>query len=356
MGGILNLLPGFGKTILAIHIICELKKKTLIIVHKEFLLDQWKERINQFTPNARIGYIQGSTLDYKNKDIVIGMLQSLSMKDYEDHIFKDFGFVIFDECHHCAPEIFSRALKKVNFQYALGLSATVKRKDGLAKVFIWSIGDIVFKTKKNKDTVLVLLKEYYDAHPDYGREIKNYGNKLNIPQMINNICDYLPRIIFIIDTLVEVLSKEPDRKIILLSDRRNHLQAFKEELDIRGITNGFVMGGLKPIIIEESQKQQILLGTYAFASEAFDCPGLNTLILASPKSDLIQIIGRIQRDLAKDRKYTPLIIDIIDNFSLFTQQAKKRLKYYKSMNYQILGEEEQSTKIELNGTCLIRDL
>jgi superfamily II DNA or RNA helicase len=352
-GGILNLRPGFGKTTMAINILCTLKKKTLIIVHKEFLMEQWKERIEQFAQGARIGYIKGPKVDYKNKDIVIGMLQSLSMKEYDEEVFKGFGFVVIDECHHMAAEVFSKALRKVNFKYALGLSATVKRKDGLAKVFIWHIGDIVFKTKKNVDNVLVLLKEYDTS---YCTEIRNNYNKLNVPLMVNKICEYMPRVLYIIDTLEEVLKSEPDRKVILLSDRRNHLQLFKKELDKRNITNGYVYGGLKPIIIEESQKQQVILATFAYCCEGYDCPGLNTMILASPKTELEQIIGRIQRDKPECRKYTPMVIDIIDNFSLFAQQAKKRQKYYKARKYEIIGyKEEKLPEINFNGTCFITD-
>ena len=89
---------GAGKTCMAIWLISQLQKKTLIIVHKEFLLNQWKERIEQFMPDAKIGRIQGPVIDIEGKDIVIGMLQSLSMKDYEQSMFLDFGFTIIDEC------------------------------------------------------------------------------------------------------------------------------------------------------------------------------------------------------------------------------------------------------------------
>ena len=87
-------------TVMGLNIISKLKKKTLIIVHKEFLLRQWIERIEQFLPEARVGRIQGEIVDIKDKDIVIGMLQSLSMKEYPNSIFKDFGLSIFDEVHH----------------------------------------------------------------------------------------------------------------------------------------------------------------------------------------------------------------------------------------------------------------
>ncbi len=155
MGGILNLPCAFGKTAIAIYTICALRKKTLVIVHKEFLVQQWHERISMFAPDARIGLIQGKTIDIEDKDIVIGLLQSLSMKEYDKTVFDSFGYVIVDEIHRTGAEIFSRALDKVNFKYSLGLSATLNRKDGLSKVFIWHIGNVVYKIKSRLDDVYV---------------------------------------------------------------------------------------------------------------------------------------------------------------------------------------------------------
>ena len=85
----------------------------MIIVHKEFLLRQWIERIEQFLPTAKVGRIQGEVIDIEDKDIVIGMLQSLSMKDYNSSIFKDFGLSVYDECHHIGAEVFSRVFLKL---------------------------------------------------------------------------------------------------------------------------------------------------------------------------------------------------------------------------------------------------
>ena len=92
--GLLEVHCGAGKTVMALKIISELKKKTLVIVHKEFLLQQWTERINQFLPTAKVGRIQGTIIDIEGKDIVIGMLQSLSMKKYPTSLFQQFGLTI----------------------------------------------------------------------------------------------------------------------------------------------------------------------------------------------------------------------------------------------------------------------
>ena len=334
-GGIISVPCGFGKTVCALYIISKIKKKTLIVVHKDFLLDQWRERIKYHLPGARVGLIKASQCDVKDKDIVLGSLQSLTMKNYEMDILKGFSFIILDEIHRTAAQVFSRVYRKFNTRYSLGLSATVSRKDGLTKVFKWYIGDVIFKISKRQDTMKVVMKEYYDTCHEYCRPYTMFNKKPNISKMINNICEFQPRNLFVIECLKEVLKTEPDRKVLILSDRRGHLEVLKCLLEDNGLSCGLCYGGLKHEVIKESEKQQIMLGTYAYVSEGFDVKALNTMILASPKSDVVQSTGRILRETKETRTYQPLVLDIVDNFSIFPNQAKKRYKYYKEQNYEI---------------------
>jgi len=85
-------------TSIALYIASQLHKKTLVVCHKEFLMNQWKERIAQFLPTAKVGMIKQSKVDTEGKDIVLASLQSLAMRDYPDSVFKPFHTVIYDEC------------------------------------------------------------------------------------------------------------------------------------------------------------------------------------------------------------------------------------------------------------------
>ena len=326
-------------TVCALYIIAKLGRKALIVVHKDFLLNQWKERIDQFLPNAKVGLIKAKACDVVGKDIVIGSLQSLSMKHYDPEILDRFGLICVDECHRTGAEVFSRVYKKINVRYSLGLSATVNRKDGLAKVFKWHIGDIIYKGDKRKDVVQVLIENYDHSSQDYRREVHMYNGKINMSRMINNICEFKPRIDLMTERIVEILDKEPQRKILLLSDRRKHLEEIKSSLDAcdRQISNGFYYGGMKPNDLKISEEKQVLLATYAFCAEGLDVPKLDTLVLASPKSDIIQSLGRILREKEKDRLHVPLVVDFVDSFSIFPSQAAKRMKYYKSQKYDIIS-------------------
>lgn len=343
-------------TVMAIYLICELRVKSLVVVHKDFLLEQWKERIQQFAPDARLGLIKAKTVDVHDKDIVLASLQSLSMKDYEKSIFDGFGFAIVDECHHTSAEVFSKALKKICFKYTLGLSATIKRKDGLSKVFKWYLGDVIYSNvkKKTKDHVNVLTKYYYVPDPLYSKEEFMMGKKLNISKMINNICSYPPRVRLISQCIMDVLTKEPGRKIIVLSDRRSHLETIGADLARYDLDCGYYLGGMRQGDLKASEEKQILLGTFCMVSEGFDCKSLDTLVIASPKSDVIQSVGRILREEACKRRHTPLVVDIIDNFSIFERQGRKRLTYYKSQKYNIIGDcdpVKDNKLIRLDGPC-----
>ena len=95
---------------------------------------------------------------------------------------------------------------------------------------------------------------------------------------------------------------------------------------------------MKPNELRDSQDKDIILGTFSMASEGMDIPKLNTIVLASPKSDVVQSVGRILREKAEDRQFHPLVIDIKDihpNLSMFEKQCEKRIKYYKKCNHQI---------------------
>jgi superfamily II DNA or RNA helicase len=105
--------------------------------------------------------------------------------------------------------------------------------------------------------------------------------------------------------------------------------------------------------LKESEGRSIILGTYAMISEGFDVKGLDTLVLASPKSDVVQSVGRILRTPKHERKSVPLVIDIVDDFSMFPKQAKKRVTYYKSCKYNII--DNNKPKVNSNKIINIDD-
>jgi superfamily II DNA or RNA helicase len=354
-GGLISLKCGGGKTVLALYIISMLKKKTIVIVHKDFLMTQWRDRIQQFLPDARIGKIQQNTIDIENKDIVLAMVQSLSQKEYDSDVFSSFGLAVFDECHHLGAEVFSKSMAKVASKYMLGLSATPDRKDGLRKVFEWYIGPMVYssKTDKQEDYIETRIYEYTNDDLQYSKIDKIYtknGPKPCMPKMINNISDCIHRNLFINDLIK--IEYEKGRKILVLGDRREYLNRTEKWIkeNINPDIVGQYVGGMKPSELRDSQEKDIILGTYSMASEGMDIPKLNTIVLASPKSDVVQSVGRILREKADVRKFHPLVIDFLDthpNLTLFSKQCDKRIIYYKKSNHEIHVYKNDGSKEKL---------
>lgn len=334
-GGIISVGCGKGKTVMALYILSKLQKKTLIIVHKEFLMNQWIERAEQFLPGAKIGIIQGNVINIVGKDIVIGMLQSISMKDYPKGTFDSFGMIIFDECHHLGAEVFSKALLKTGCPYTLGLSATPNRKDGLTKVFLSYLGDYAYKSDKDVDSnVLVRMYHYKNDDPTYCREEILSFTKINMAKMTNNICYHKRRNDFIVKLVPEFITDK--RRVLILSERKEQLKYLKESIDeLKICTSGYYLGGMKQSALDQSMTCDVMLGTYNMISEGFDCKLLNTLILASPRSDIEQSIGRILRLQPHERTVLPIVVDITDTFSIYNSLTRKRKEYYKKENYDI---------------------
>ena len=333
-GGLLDLQTGMGKTVIALNIISRVGKKALIIVHKGFLLNQWIERIQQYLPNARVGRIQGPDIDIDDKDIVIGMLQSLSMKEYPADVFKSFGITVVDEVHHISSEVFSRSLLKIVTRYTLGLSATMQRKDGLTKVFKMYLGDILFKNlTKRDDKVIVKAIEYKTNDEEFNELETDYRGNPKFSTMITKLCNFNHRSEYIINIIKKELEENPNQQMIVLAHNKKLLTYLHDAIEHRNIaTVGYYVGGMKEEALKKSETKKIIIATYAMASEGLDIPTLTTLLFATPKTDITQSVGRILRT-----KHTnPLVIDIIDQHDIFKLQWSKRKVYYIKNKYKII--------------------
>lgn len=331
---LIELWTGAGKTVLGLKIIEALKKKTIIFVHKTFLKNQWIERIQQYLPNARIGTIQGQIIDIDNKDIVLAMIQSVSMKNYNDTLFDSFGFSIYDECHHMSSEIFCNCLKKCNTLYGLGLSATMDRKDGLTKIFKMYLGDICYKHSKNssQDNILVKAIDFIVDDEEYNEVERDFRGQIKYSTMVSKVSNLNLRNDFIVYVLESELFINPDQQFIVLAQTKSLLNYLYKSIIHKNIASvGYYIGGMKECDLKKSESKTIILATFSMAAEALDIKSLTSLFLASPKSDIIQAVGRILRE----KHSNPLVIDIIDNHDVFQNQFKKRRAFYNQKNYRI---------------------
>ncbi len=332
-GGLLCLGCGLGKTVVATHMISKMKMKTAVIVHKEFLLNQWKERIHQFLPDARIGRVQGSVQDIKDKDIILVMLQTLSQpkRDFTN-VFEDCGQLIVDECHHIAAKVFSSGVSKIPALYTLGLSATPERKDGLTKLIHWFLGPTVLTMENLSENEVIVHTHKFDM--DYPQEVIMKNQKVCLPSIITNMSNMPERNNKICDIILSIIEREDGvkRKIMVLSERRDQLKQLRELLIKDGCSAELYIGGMKEDKLKIAEKATVILSTYLMTAEGFDHPMLNTLVFATPKTDIEQAVGRILR---KVHEISPIIVDIVDNYSLFPVQSYQRRYFYKNREYKL---------------------
>ena len=360
---------GRGKTVMALYAALCIGKRFLIIVDKEFLANQWRGELDKFCPGVRVGILQGSKVETEPElyDCTICMLQSVYPKEFPADFFKDYGFTIFDECHKLGAQQFSRCLAKIQTKHLLGLSATPDRDDGLTKVFEWYIGKPVYQERVRDPDPTVQVKAVWFRLDDeaYTEVPTDWKGEVVTARLLTKLVEFQPRTDRILEIIRET-ARDARRQILVLSERKAHLAAFEEGLAQLPIQSpwklrlGYYIGGMKQEVLDKNATEaQVLLATYAMASEALNIKSLNAVVLASPRKKVEQSTGRILRLRPEQRVVDPLIFDVIDSHDTYVRQWWTRQRYYKQCNYSIqnigrarAGGAQEECKEDLN-VCLI---
>lgn len=331
---------GKGKTFMALGIAARLKRRFLVVVDKEFLMNQWKGEMEALLPGIKIGILQGPKREIDPKfDCTICMIQTVCGQEFQDGTFSEYGFTIFDECHHLGAQHFSKVLQRVQTKCMLGLSATPTREDGLSKVFTWFLGEPVYWEKVREPDPTVEVKGVFIETADvlYNTVPTDWRGEPVMARLLGHILSCEERNREVLRWILK-LAEEPARKILVLSERIGHLNAIEEMVKIANpsLTMSYYIGGMKEAVREEgASTARILLASYAMASEAMNIKTLNTVVLASPRKQVEQSTGRILRVRPDQRNVPPVIVDIIDNHSMYLGQWRKRLTYYRKCTYQV---------------------
>jgi superfamily II DNA or RNA helicase len=216
----------------------------------------------------------------------------------------------------------------------LGLSATMNRKDGTTHVFKMFLGDVIFKGKRDEQLAVTVRAIEYQVDDDEFNEVKlDYRGNVAYSTMISKLCEYNRRSEFILKVITDMFQENPSQQIMVLAHNKNILKYLHDAIKHRNIaTVGYYIGGMKEQALKETESKMVVIATYAMAAEALDIKTLTTLIMATPKTDIEQSVGRILRE----KHSSPIVVDIVDSHNTFKNQWRKRKTFYKKENYKII--------------------
>lgn len=356
--GTLYATTAFGKTVTAAALIAQKKVNTLILVHTKALLDQWRERLEEylstdFQPEEhhkgrgrrkkfqQFGALS-STENTLNGKIDIALLQSCMSDNEVKPFVHHYGMVIVDECHHAPAVNFERVLREVNARYVYGLTATPIRKDGYQPIIFMQCGEIRYtadsKSQQAQQSFRRLLIPRFTSH----RNLKADGG--NYAQVIDELIENESRNKLILEDVASNLTE--GRTPIILTARTAHVDLLVAECRkicpnvIRLVGNDSAKAkreAMAQLSRVPNDEPLVVVATGKYVGEGFDLPRLDTLMLALPvswKGLIAQYTGRLHRNYPG--KTETRIYDYIDlRVPICDSMYRKRLHGYKAVGYSI---------------------
>ena len=340
--GVLVAPPGSGKTVIACGVIAHRRLPTLIVVDRQPLVEQWRERLGEHLGMAtkEIGQLGGGRNKAKGA-IDIAMAQSLARREDLGEITRNYGLVIVDECHHVPAVTFERVVREIPVRHWLGLTATPYRRDHLEKLITMYCGaERYWMTPDHDEHLRVerVLATHTTGHEHSGDQ------ELTIQAVFRALVEDEERSRQICGDVATAVAV--GRNCLVLTQWTEHLEALSGELLRLGIEPIVMRGGMgKKARASASAAMQAqasagglaLLATGSFLGEGFDLPELDTLFLAFPlafKGRIVQYVGRVLRPTSgKSRVEVHDYVDI--NVPVLARMQAKRLPAYASLGFPI---------------------
>ena len=344
----------FGKTAVAAWLIAKRKANTLVMVHRQQLLDQWRERLAMFLeiPIDEIGQIGGGKTKRTGR-IDVAVIQSLHREKEVKDFVAEYGHVMVDECHHLSAFTFERVMRQVKAKFVVGLTATPTRKDGHHPIIYMQCGPTRFSLGVRAMTdstpfdhiVVPRLTDF---------RMPGDGADVTIQDIYSALVTDEPRNESIVRDVIHAV--QAGRSPLVLTGRTDHLRRLESALTGK-IRNIIVlkggMGRKQRRSISEvlagvpDGEQRLILATGSYIGEGFDDARLDTLFLAMPiswRGTLQQYVGRLHR--LHDNKRVVEVYDYVDaNVRMLARMYDRRLKGYGDMGYKVLATAQQPLNI-----------
>lgn len=349
-GGIAQAPCGTGKTVMGLYCLAQWKRSSIILVHSEFLGEQWLKAIKDFLglDASEIGWVQGDRCDFRKRPITLAMVESLALaarekrEDYPKDFYSAFGAVLADEVHRYAADTWHLAVGRFPAAYRLGLSATPKRADHMEPVIFKHFGPLVSQTEEYQivpEIFMVSIEVYLNDRRFRKWENGHLTDEIKLSKLVSVLAEDPARNDMLAHYIANALKK--GRKIIALSDRLDQLDILMDRVREKYVGESSIeppvmakfVGGMKKEARAEAIKAQCIFGTYAIAAEGLDIPDLDTLFMLTPRSNVEQSVGRILRECAS--KKAPLVVDPVDSIDLCRVLGRKRWRFYKGRGWKV---------------------
>ena len=309
--GVLEAGTGSGKTVMALWLIAHRRQPTLILVHSKELMHQWQERIHQFL-GIEAGQAGDGTLDLRPVTVAIVNTAKKQLPTLADQ----FGQLVVDECHRVPASLFTEVVSAFDSRYMLGLSATAfRREDGMTQLIYTYMGERVHAVDGR-----MLAASGAVVRPELLQRPTEFHHAFagEYPQLIKALAGDDRRNRQIVAETSALIRQGHLGTLLMVSDRVAHCQTLAQLLADQGIIaqvlTGQATADQRTRIVEAVRAGggAVLIATLQLIGEGFDCPGLTTLVLATPikfEGRLLQVVGRIMRPAVGKRAR---VIDYID--------------------------------------------
>lgn len=321
--GVIESGTGSGKTVIGLAVIAHRRQPTLVLVHTKELLHQWAAQIELF-----LGYKAGLIGDghFTIEPITVAIVNSARKR--LDALPQQFGQICVDECHRVPATLFTEVVTGFDCRYALGLSATAFRRDGLTSLIHLYLGDCVHRvaTEDLHTSGAVLQPKYIQRPTEF-----SYGYRGNYQNLLKALTGNEPRNQLICTDIVSEAGREKGT-LLVVSDRVAHCEELAKiltrlapHLKIAVLT-GKIISAQRLQLVEEIRQGEVdvLISTVQLIGEGFDCPNLRALFLTTPikfSGRLLQVVGRILRPAVGKQ---PRVYDYVDPPKVLQSSARAR--------------------------------
>ena len=346
--GVLSATTAFGKTVLAAWLIAKRGVNTLILVHRQQLLEQWVERLSTFlelSPKT-IGRIGGGKKKATGA-LDVALIQSLVRKGEVNDLVGSYGHLIVDECHHLPAHSFEQVARRAKAKYVTGLSATVTRKDGHHPIVFMQCGPVRHRVTARQQAAAASFSHVVLVRPTsfHMPEADDRDHRSRFQTLCNALITNEERNRLICEDVITVVRE--GRTPVILTERTDHLGKLAEQLS-PVIPNLLILQGgmgrkkLREILARlaaiPENEERVLLATGRYIGEGFDDARLDTLFLTMPVSwrgTIAQYAGRLHR--FHDRKREVRVYDYADlNEPMLAKMFDRRCKGYEAVGYTIM--------------------